>query len=70
MTLNELRKMAQESDRVSLVVPRPWRDKPKGFPRGELLCEQPTGNVISVCSKKLNTWLDKAEASVQQGGTQ
>lgn len=61
MKIEELRELAQQSDHVSLVVPRPWKDRPKGFPRGELLCEQPTGNVISVCSKKLTAWLDKVQ---------
>jgi len=23
---------------VTLVVPRPWKDRPKGFPRGKLAC--------------------------------
>ena len=59
MNPQQLRQMAAESDRVSLVLPRPWKGRPKGFPRGELLCEQPTSNVVSIESKKLLAWLDK-----------
>lgn len=65
MKIEELRELAKQSDRVSLFVPRPWKDRPKGFPRGELLCEQPTGNVISVCSKKLNAWLDQVQGGAE-----
>lgn len=59
MNPTEIRKLAGESDRVLLVLPRPWKGRPAGFPRGEVLCEQPTTNVVSIDSKKLVAWLDK-----------
>lgn len=59
MNPQQLRQMADESDRVSLVLPRPWKGRPKDFPRGELLCEQPTSNVVSIKSTNLIKWLDK-----------
>ena len=43
--------------RMTLVVPRPFKNKPKGFPNGELLCEQPRSNVKSYDPKKVLAWM-------------
>lgn len=59
MSPQELREMANESDRVTLQLPRPWKGRPAGFPSGELLCEFPKTNTVSINSKKLLAWLDK-----------
>jgi hypothetical protein len=45
------------NERMILTVPRPFKNKPKGFPKGELLCEQPSCNVISYEPKKILAWL-------------
>lgn len=45
--------------RMSLVVPRPFKNRPKGFPKGELLCEQERSNVVSYDPVKILTWLKK-----------
>jgi hypothetical protein len=42
---------------MTLVVPRPFKGKPKGFPSGELLCEQPNSNVNSYDPRKILDWL-------------
>ena len=44
---------------MTLVVPRPFKGKPKGFPCGELLCEQTYSNVNSYDPDKILNWLDK-----------
>jgi hypothetical protein len=46
---------------MSLILPNRFK-RPKGFPRGELLCETPTGNVYSFDPDKIIKWLDRAEA--------
>lgn len=45
--------------RMSLVVPRPFKNRPKGFPMGELLCEQENTNVMSYDPSKILAWLKK-----------
>lgn len=59
MNPQQLREMAMETERVTLQLPRPWKGRPAGFPRCELLCEQPKANVVRVNSKSLLAWLDK-----------
>ena len=57
--------MAQEaaaaySDKtpVSYVLPRPWKNRPKGFPRGELMCENADGtNVWSFDPMRVFAWM-------------
>lgn len=44
---------------MTLVTPRPWRNRPQGFPRGELLCEQPGQDVRSYDPEKVIRWLEK-----------
>ena len=46
---------------MSLVLPRPWRHRPKGFPRGELLCEKQGSAVYSYDPMKVLEWLRKNE---------
>ena len=59
MDTGQMRTQATESDHVIIKVPRSWKHSPVGFPRGTLLCEQDTINVIQIDSKKLLAWLDK-----------
>jgi hypothetical protein len=49
----------QAETRLTLVLPRPWKLKPKGWPRGELLCEQPNTNVYSYSPAKIMDFLIK-----------
>jgi len=42
---------------MTLVVPRPFKNKPKGFPRGSLLAEQTKSNVNSYDPRKILDWL-------------
>ena len=47
-----------DKTRMSMVLPRPWKNKPPGFPRGELLCENHNGtNVWSFDPLRVITWL-------------
>jgi hypothetical protein len=46
---------------VSLILPRPWQQRPKGFPSGELLCEKQGLAVYSYEPIKLLKWLRKNE---------
>lgn len=57
----------KEGARISLVVPRPWRNRPRGFPHGELLCENSSGqNVYSFDPVKILQWLHQNELSQTQ----
>ena len=41
-----------------MVIPRPWRNRPPKFPRGELMCENFNGqNVVSYDPLKIINWL-------------
>jgi hypothetical protein len=42
---------------MTMVVPRPFKGKPKGFPSGELLAEQLKSNVNSYDPRKILDWL-------------
>ncbi len=42
---------------MTMVVPRPWKNRPPKFPRGELLCEQTKSNVYSFDPVKVLAWL-------------
>lgn len=50
MTLDELEAQAKraqaDGQRMPLTVPSPWRNRPRGFPRGELLCEHNRGQCV------------------------
>jgi hypothetical protein len=46
-----------QGQNMTLVVPRPFKDKPKGFPSGSLLCEQQKSNVNSYDPRKVLDWL-------------
>tara|TARA_R110002153_G_C12985093_1_gene463125 strand:+ start:289 stop:504 length:216 start_codon:yes stop_codon:yes gene_type:complete len=46
-----------QGQNMTMVVPRPFKNKPKGFPNGELLCEQPKSNVKSYDPKKVLVWM-------------
>lgn len=63
MNPQELAKMAveaaSEKSRMTLVLPRPWKDRPKGFPRGLLLQERGNTNVYSFDPKKILLWMAK-----------
>lgn len=48
-----------KGQQMTLVVPRPFKGRPKGFPRGELLCEQPSSSVTSYDPEKILNWLEK-----------
>ena len=37
-------KAAEAGTRMTLMLPRPWRNRPPKFPRGELLCENSEGS--------------------------
>ena len=44
-----------------MVIPRPWRNRPPKFPRGELMCENFDGtNVVSYDPLKVMNWLISA----------
>ncbi len=62
MTPDEMRKTAEaDSDYCVLVTPKGFKP-PRGFPRGELLCENTDGNrVRRYDSKRILAWLDEAE---------
>jgi hypothetical protein len=48
----------QGGTRMTLVLPRPWRNRPLKFPRGELLCENSNGcNVYSFDPLRVLAWL-------------
>jgi len=47
----------QGSYGMTLVLPKGFK-RPKGFPRGELLCEGHQGNVYSFKPQKIISWLD------------
>lgn len=65
MRIEELVAQAVEANNaggnMTLVLPRPWKGRPKGFPRGELLCEQPGSGAYSYDPMKILTWLHKNE---------
>lgn len=54
------REAIRDGGKLTLVVPRPWRPRPPGFPRGELLSEHETNQVRSFDPARILTWLDKA----------
>lgn len=47
----------QGGTRMTMVLPRPWRNKPKKFPRGELMCEQNNAGVYSFDPLRVLAWL-------------
>jgi hypothetical protein len=48
----------QAGTNMTLVLPRPWKNRPPKFPRGELLCENSNGqNVYSYDPIKVLAWL-------------
>ncbi len=63
MKIDKLRELAraaisQGSDWIPLKGPKKWRP-PKGFPRGELLCENNDGRVVRrFDAEKLLKWCD------------
>lgn len=63
MNPQELAKMAAEAineqSRMTLVLPRPWKGRPKGFPRGLLLQERDSTNVYSFDPEKILLWMAK-----------
>jgi predicted ATP-grasp superfamily ATP-dependent carboligase len=62
----------QGGTRMTMVLPRPWRNRPPKFPRGELLCENSDGrNVYSFDPMRVLAWLAanglvKVETKVQK----
>ena len=54
-------------NRMTLVVPSPFKNRPKGFPRGDLLCEQPQSKVMSYDPHKILTFLNKNDLYQQKG---
>ena len=71
MTLDEMAANARLADaagtNLTLVLPRPWKNRPKGFPRGELLCENFEGTcAYSFNPLKILAWV-KANASNTTG---
>jgi hypothetical protein len=64
VTPDEMRSLCQQAlaqgvDFAPLIIPRGWK-RPKGFPRGELLCVGPYGPVYRFKASKLIAWLDAA----------
>ena len=61
MTPNEMALRAaialQGRTQMSLVVPRPWRNRPSKFPRGELLCQQADSDIRSFDPLRVLAWL-------------
>lgn len=60
MEIRELHKLCVESisegfNYINLVMDK----KPKGFPRGELLCETHRGRVYRYSAIKMIAWMDK-----------
>ena len=48
----------RDGSRMTMVIPRPWRNRPPKFPRGELMCENFNGqNVVSYDPLKIMNWL-------------
>jgi len=41
-----------------LTLPKKW-NRPKGFPRGSLLCETKTGKTYNINPNKIIKWLTK-----------
>lgn len=70
MTLDELERQAKEAvgcgQMLNLELPRPWRGRPKGFPRGELLCELPGSGMYRIEPAKLVAWLAKNNLAGEQ----
>lgn len=62
MTPDEMYKQALEArstdSRMSMTMKKGTK-RPAGFPRGELMCEQPEGNVYSFDSRKIIKWLNE-----------
>lgn len=51
-------KALEDGARMTLVLPRPWRNRPPKFPRGELLCEYTQGScVYSFDPLRVLAWL-------------
>jgi|AntDeeMinimDraft_6_1070357.scaffolds.fasta_scaffold02941_4 hypothetical protein len=42
---------------MTIVLPKPWSNRPPKFPRGSLLCEQDGSNVYSYDPMKILAWL-------------
>lgn len=63
MNVREMTKLAIEAhnagQKMTLVLPAPWKGRPKGFPRGELLCEQIGSSVYHFDPMKILNWLHK-----------
>ena len=49
----------EKGQSMTLVIPRPFKNRPKGFPCGEMLCEQESSNVYSYDPVKILSWLKK-----------
>ena len=48
----------QNGTAMMLVVPRPWRNRPKKFPRGELACVNSDGESVYIYNPlKVLAWL-------------
>lgn len=49
----------QAKQNLILVLPSPWKQRPRGFPRGELLCTNKGSSVYSYDPMKVLGWLHK-----------
>ena len=47
----------QDKTRLTMVVPRPWKNRPRKFPKGILLCQQEKSNVYSFDPLNVIAWL-------------
>ena len=55
----DARKCLDLGVRMTLVLPSPWKDRPHGFPRGELLCENVYGSKAYIFKpEKVLSWLE------------
>ena len=64
MLVLEAAKAIEAGTNMTLVLPRPFKNRPKGFPKGELLCEQPNSNVYSYDPEKILKWLGINSATI------
>jgi hypothetical protein len=63
MNVETMIKSAEEALKINgtltLQTPRPFKNKPKGFPRGCLLCSHEDSDTRSYDPKKILAFLDK-----------
>lgn len=56
--LNSAENALKHQTRMTMAVPRPWKNRPPKFPRGELLCIHEKSSIYSFPPKKVIAWLN------------